>query len=91
MHPDIKKFWFKFYGREIISNEEGSYIRINELDGSYEIISLSMRYDCFKMFWRRSLGADIKDNEMVYAINKYYDRVFTEKDMLRVIKLKAFI
>jgi|HubBroStandDraft_5_1064220.scaffolds.fasta_scaffold186095_2 hypothetical protein len=93
MHPEIKKYWEKFYeGEEVIINENGLLYEMRNNIGDYFVIAL--KFSAFKTLGgnpNEILRADhqeLQDDDWIYPFGKHFN---DEAAALKMLKLKIFL
>lgn len=86
IHPEIKKFWEDYYNKSVLKNEEPLYYFIEVDTKSIIILAASLKTAKHIFMYKTDLNK-FKDNELIYFLFGFYN----EEEVLRRIKLKAFL
>ena len=91
IHPDIKKYWENFYGKEVNYYEFDEYswhsVKATDNPNCFSAYVIAERYRFYKMIDARY--PHLKDEDWVYyGFNK---TVYDEATTLKIIKLKVFL
>lgn len=89
MHPEIIKFWEDFYKEKVSYNIFNFSIKTS--NKAYSALILA-----YKFYQIKAIVAEhkflhlshLKDNDIVYTFN---EKFYSEDEMLRIIKQKAFL
>jgi len=88
LHPEIRKFWEDHYKKDILENVNPKYYYLFPLGGMNGVIIIAMPLEVAKIVNNDNSDlSKFSKDELVY----FWKGLYTEIEMLKLIKLKAFL